>query len=145
MVRRRSPGGAAVGGHAGALGQYQRLYGGEGGAADGRFDQVDVQVTGLAGKDLDERRQNRVASLLVHRHQQGPAVDGRSGQLRAVRGAVERPVLVGSGVTDRTIGELLRECDGAIVGSWLKVDGDVSRPVDLERVKRLMDAARGGA
>ena len=95
----------------------------------------------VAAADAVER--GLADALIVTGSRTGSGAD--IAELRAVRGAVERPVLVGSGVTDRTIGELLRECDGAIVGSWLKVDGDVSRPVDLERVKRLMDAARGGA
>lgn len=64
-------------------------------------------------------------------------------ELRRVRQAVAVPVVVGSGVTLETVGRLLRECDGAIVGSWLKRDGHVHKPVDPERVMRLMDAARG--
>ncbi len=63
-------------------------------------------------------------------------------ELRAVRAAVGTPVLVGSGVDAETLPMLLRECDGAIVGSWLKIDGDVQRPVDRERVERLMESAR---
>lgn len=63
--------------------------------------------------------------------------------LRRVRAAVNVPVLVGSGVTDESVRAILAECDGAIVGSWLKENGDVSRPVDKERVRRLMEAARG--
>jgi membrane complex biogenesis BtpA family protein len=95
----------------------------------------------VAAADAVER--GLADALIVTGSRTGSGAD--IGELRAVRGAVERPVLVGSGVTDRMIGELLGECDGVIVGSWLKVDGDVSRPVDVERVRRLMDAARGCA
>jgi hypothetical protein len=63
-------------------------------------------------------------------------------ELARVRASVAAPVLVGSGVADATVGMLLAACDGAIVGSWLKEGGDVARPVDRERVRRLMDAAR---
>lgn len=51
-----------------------------------------------------------------------------------------RPVLLGSGTTEENIVEFLRWADGAIVGSSLKVDGDPTNPVDLERVRRYMEA-----
>jgi membrane complex biogenesis BtpA family protein len=63
-------------------------------------------------------------------------------ELRRTRTAVDVPILVGSGVTDLTIAELLHEADGAIVGSWLKHDGDVSKPVDRQRVERLMECVQ---
>lgn len=52
--------------------------------------------------------------------------------------AGEIPVLVGSGVTDETGSSCLVVGDGLIVGSWVKQDGIVTRPVDPERVRRLM-------
>jgi membrane complex biogenesis BtpA family protein len=59
-------------------------------------------------------------------------------ELIRVRAAVDAPVLAGSGVTDETIESILRECDGVIVGSWLKKDGDVRNAVDVDRVRRVM-------
>jgi membrane complex biogenesis BtpA family protein len=92
----------------------------------------------VAAADAVER--GLAGALIVTGSRTGAGADME--ELRAVRSAIDTPVLVGSGVTDTTIAGLLRECDGAIVGSWLKVDGDVSRPVDAARVRRLMDAAR---
>lgn len=63
-------------------------------------------------------------------------------ELRRTRGATHAPVFAGSGVTNTTIRDILAECDGAIVGSWLKRDGNVAAPVDTERVNRLMEVAR---
>ena len=61
-----------------------------------------------------------------------------------VRRAVpEAPVLVGSGVTDRTIAGVLAACHGAIVGTWTKEDGKVEAPVDEARVARLVEIAQG--
>jgi uncharacterized protein len=77
-------------------------------------------------------------ALIVTGSRTGGAVDLE--QLRRARAAVDVPVLVGSGVTADSIAALRDECDGTIVGSWLKVDGDVSRPVDIERVRRLVAA-----
>jgi len=51
-------------------------------------------------------------------------------------------VLAGSGAQEETIPTILDIADGAIVGSALKVDGVVTNPVDPERVRRFMDAAR---
>jgi hypothetical protein len=64
--------------------------------------------------------------------------------VRRVREAVpEAPVLVASGVTDRTVARAVREAHGALVGTWLKRDGQVDAPVDRERVRALVEAAKG--
>lgn len=63
--------------------------------------------------------------------------------VEVVRRAVpEAPVLVGSGVTGETVRATLDAAHGAIVGTWVKEQGRVDRPVDVERVKRLVAAAR---
>jgi membrane complex biogenesis BtpA family protein len=64
--------------------------------------------------------------------------------VKRVRSAVPGvPLLVGSGVTADTVGELLSVADAVIVGTFLKRDGDVGNPVDPARVRRLVAAARG--
>jgi membrane complex biogenesis BtpA family protein len=63
--------------------------------------------------------------------------------VKRVRNAVPNiPLLVGSGVTPDTVAELLSLADGVIVGTFVKRDGNVSHPVDSERVRRLVAAAR---
>jgi len=65
--------------------------------------------------------------------------------VKRVRSAVrDVPLLVGSGVTPDTVSELLSVADGAIVGTFLKRDGRLGNPVDPDRVKQLVEAARGG-
>lgn len=49
------------------------------------------------------------------------------------------PVLIGSGLTDANAERLLESADGAIVGTWFKVDGLLANPIDPERVKRLRE------
>jgi len=61
-------------------------------------------------------------------------------KVKRARELATRPVLLGSGTTEENIVEFLRWADGAIVGSSLKVDGDPTNPVDLERVRRYMEA-----
>ena len=64
--------------------------------------------------------------------------------LKRVRGAVpEAPLLVGSGASPETLAELLSVADGVIVGTSIKRDGRLANPVDAERVRRLVAAARG--
>jgi uncharacterized protein len=50
------------------------------------------------------------------------------------------PVLVGSGFDLRSARTLLAHADGAITGTSLKLEGDVSAPVDAERVRALRAA-----
>ena len=64
-------------------------------------------------------------------------------EVKRVRAAVpSTPLLVGSGVTPDTIRALLSVADGAIVGTFLKRDGKLANPVDPDRVRRLVEAAR---
>lgn len=62
--------------------------------------------------------------------------------LREVRQATRLPVLVGSGVTPRNIGEVFRWADSAIVGSFYKKDGRWFNPPDPQRAAELVKAAR---
>ena len=52
------------------------------------------------------------------------------------------PVLVGSGVTSDSVGEILDVADGVIVGTALKQEGVTTNPVDEQRVRDLVAAAR---
>ena len=60
--------------------------------------------------------------------------------LKAVKDAVDVPVLVGSGVTPETAPQLLAHADALIVGSGFKKDGLWSNPPDAERVRQLVKA-----
>ena len=67
----------------------------------------------------------------------GEPVDRR--QLEEVsRAADGRPVLLGSGTKPETMPNYASFVKGAIVGTALKVDGIVSNPIDVERVKRMV-------
>ena len=50
----------------------------------------------------------------------------------------DTPVLIGSGLTPENAEKLLKYADGAIVGTYFKVNGLTQNPVDPERVRRLM-------
>lgn len=65
--------------------------------------------------------------------------------LREARETVDRavPVLVNTGAKSSNIAAFLQVADGCIVGSDLKVDGYTWNPVDPERVRRFVKAARG--
>jgi membrane complex biogenesis BtpA family protein len=100
----------------------------------------------LAPVDLEQHARD-----LVHRGLadglvvSGPATGATTSlaDVKRVRGAVPHvPLLVGSGATPDTAAELLSIADGLIVGTALKHGGDVDAPVDPERVRRLVAAAR---
>ncbi|MBM4467886.1 MAG: BtpA/SgcQ family protein [Chloroflexi bacterium] len=68
---------------------------------------------------------------------------GAAPELEKVRRAREltaRPILMGSGTTAENVAQFLQYADGAIVGTALKVDGVAENAVDVERVKRYMEA-----
>lgn len=52
-----------------------------------------------------------------------------------------RPVFVGSGVDAPSAAALARHAGGLIVGTSVKEEGDVARPVDPERVRAVVQAA----
>jgi len=70
-------------------------------------------------------------------------VPGAPWELKCVREELpDVPVLAGSGVDASTIGEFLEVADGVIVGSALEQDGVAGRPVDPDRVRAFVNAAR---
>jgi len=52
------------------------------------------------------------------------------------------PVMANTGVKIDTVAEVMGIADGCIVGSSIKVDGDTWNPIDPDRAKRFMDAAK---
>jgi membrane complex biogenesis BtpA family protein len=52
------------------------------------------------------------------------------------------PLLVGSGVTPGSVGLFLKSADGVIVGTALKQGGITTAPIDADRARQLVDAAR---
>jgi uncharacterized protein len=66
--------------------------------------------------------------------------------LTEVRAAAsDRPVFLGSGVAVDNVAALLPHCDGLIVGTSLKPNGDPQQPVDPQRVTALMTAVRSAS
>jgi len=98
----------------------------------------------LAPIDVEQQARDLASRSLAD----GLVVSGRAtgettpiDDVKRVRSAVpDVPILVGSGVTPETAPELLSLADALIVGTSLKRDGDVSKPVDPARVRRLVDA-----
>ena len=61
-------------------------------------------------------------------------------QVERVRAAVaDRPIWVGSGVTPGNLTAVRKLADGAIVGTWLHEDADLTAPLSAERVRRLVE------
>jgi membrane complex biogenesis BtpA family protein len=57
----------------------------------------------------------------------------------AKEAAGDLPVLISSGVTLDTLEASLEAADGVIVGSSMKVDGSIAKPLDPERVRRMVE------
>ena len=63
--------------------------------------------------------------------------------IRQVRQAVpDTRLLVGSGVDAESVAAVLRTADGVIVGTAIKEEGNVHRPVDPARARAFVQAAR---
>ena len=67
----------------------------------------------------------------------GEPVDRRTLE-EVFRASDGRPVLLGSGTRAETLANYASFIKGAIVGTALKVDGVVSKPVDVERVRKMV-------
>lgn len=80
-------------------------------------------------------------ALIVSGRMTGDAPDiGKVREAKALAG--DRPLLIGSGADERTIAAFMAVADGVIVGSSVKRDGRIENPVDGERVRRFVAAAR---
>jgi len=89
----------------------------------------------------DTYRRGRADALIVSGAGTGKGTS--LDDVATVRKAVpEAPVLVGSGTTLSSVKGTLDACHGAIVGTWVKQDGKVDRPVDVARVREIVQAAR---
>ncbi|HEY1942136.1 MAG TPA: BtpA/SgcQ family protein [Roseiarcus sp.] len=63
-------------------------------------------------------------------------------EISAIREGTRLPIIAGSGVTPANAAEILGALDGAIIGSSLKVDGVWWNPVELERVRALVERVK---
>ncbi len=113
------------------------------------FCDVDVKhAAPLAPRDIgdwaeDTYRRGDADVLLVTGR--GTGKEPTWADVKRVREAVpEAVVLVASGVTEATVGRALSEAHGAIVGSALERDGRAGGPVDPNRVRSLVEAAKLG-
>jgi len=61
------------------------------------------------------------------------------GEIEGIQAATTLPVIIGSGFNAQDAARLLRSADGAIVGSWVKREGVWWNPVELDRVRQLME------
>jgi membrane complex biogenesis BtpA family protein len=94
--------------------------------------EIEQQARDLASRSLAD-------GLIVSGRATGEATPLED--VKRVRSAVPgAPIWVGSGVTPDTAAELLSVADALIVGTSLKQEGDVSKPVDPARVRRLVGA-----
>lgn len=100
----------------------------------------------LAARDLADETKDLVQRaladvVLVTGSGTGEAVD--PDRLRTVRAAAgPAPVLVASGATIPALPDLLRLCDGVIVGSALRTDGRAGGPIDEDVARRFAAAFR---
>src|SRR3989454_10680861 len=76
-------------------------------------------------------------ALIVSGRMTGSAPDIE--KVREAKRLATRPLLIGSGTNTENVVEFLQYADGIIVGSSLKKDGVMENPVDIERVRALMN------
>ncbi|MCX6171063.1 MAG: BtpA/SgcQ family protein [Ignavibacteriales bacterium] len=59
-------------------------------------------------------------------------------EIKQVKENVNIPVIAGSGLTEKNVNQYFEYCDALIIGSYFKVNGIWSNPIDPDRVKALM-------
>jgi len=58
--------------------------------------------------------------------------------LKLRKAKLGKPIVVGSGINLNNIAKYWSIADGFIVGTYFRVNGDLSKPIDRERVNKLM-------
>ncbi len=91
---------------------------------------------------LDTWERGGVDALVVSGKATGYATD-LGDVIAARKGAPDAPLLIGSGVTVENVLDFLPVVDGAIVGTSLKVDGRAENPVEVVRVRAVVEKVRG--
>ena len=77
-------------------------------------------------------------AILVSGPLTGHSVD--ASDLKRVREAIpDTPLFANTGVRIDNVREIFSACDGCVIGTHFKVDGNTWNPVDGERVKRFME------
>lgn len=112
------------------------------------FADVDVKhsaplaPTSIESEVDDVLKRGLADALIVSGSGTGKATDAQHlARVKAAAGAA--PVYVGSGATEQTIPLYLPHCDGLIIGTAFKENGDRRNPVDPARVRRMMAVVRG--
>ncbi len=109
---------------------------------------IDVKHSApLAARPLEDEvddtlKRGRADALIVSGAGTGKPTDIEKLQRVKAAAAGLAPVLVGSGVTEASAATLLKHADGLIAGTWLKHEGHLDRPVDVDRVRRLAQVVR---
>jgi membrane complex biogenesis BtpA family protein len=94
---------------------------------------------GQMAKDTVERA--LADAVIVSGVATGSAPD--TDELKTVKEAVPNtPVLIGSGSSKENVGDLLGIADGIIVASSLKRQGILENPIDVERVRNLVNSVK---
>ena len=108
---------------------------------------VDVKHSAaLASRPIEDEVEDAVKrgladAIIVSGAGTGKAVNPEK-LAKVAKASAGAPVVLGSGVTPENIRDLMPHAWGFIVGTSLKIAGDVAKPVDVSRVKKLMDACR---
>lgn len=129
---------------AGAVLRYRRAIGAEGVRLF--FNIYPEFAAYLGARPLAEVARTTVFSSLADAIcVSGPAAgaETRTELLKAAKEALpDTPVFANTGVNPETVAEKLAIADGAVVGSYFKVDGYIWNPVDPARVRKFMEIVR---
>lgn len=79
-------------------------------------------------------------TLLVYSTAPGSGIDLSA--IKKCKEITDTPIMASNGVKAETIKEIFEYADGCVVATSLKVDGNFYNPVDVNRVKELMEKAK---
>ena len=98
---------------------------------------------GLRIEDAATDLRDRAMADAIILSGRGTGLPADRDMIRQVRRAVpDTRLLVGSGVDRESVASVLQTADGVIVGTAIKEQGDVRRPVDPAHARALVQAAR---
>ncbi|MFP4001924.1 MAG: BtpA/SgcQ family protein [Candidatus Natronoplasma sp.] len=92
----------------------------------------------VVGEAIEAADRGNADAVIISGERTGMSVNLE--ELKNVKKKIDKPVLIGSGLNKENLSELLPHADGAIVGTYFKEEGEITKKISAERVESFMSS-----